>query len=115
MPEAAGIAYERAGSGPPLLLIHGLGGTRGIWRPQMERLTQERDVIAVDMPIGLPERTEGSGRVPEQLIRPLLGARQSSVFAIPSRRAVEATDYAEACAIAAAASGWPPCTTSRSR
>ena len=61
-------------------------------------------VIAVDMPIGLPERTEGSGRVPEQLIRPLLGARQSSVFAIPSRRAVEAMDYAEACAIAAATS-----------
>ena len=51
-------------------------------------------VIAVDMPIGLPERTEGSGRAPEQLIRPLLGARQSSVFAIPSRRAVEAADYA---------------------
>ena len=61
-------------------------------------------VIAVDMPIGLPERTEGSGRAPEQLIRPLLGARQSSVFAIPSRRAVEAVDYAEACTIAAATS-----------
>jgi predicted RNase H-like nuclease len=61
-------------------------------------------VIAVDMPVGLPERTEGSGRLPEQLIRPLLGQRQSSVFAIPSRRAVEAQDYGEACAIAAATS-----------
>jgi pimeloyl-ACP methyl ester carboxylesterase len=48
--QAAGIAYERAGEGPPLVLIHGLGGTRGIWRPQMERLARERDVIAVDMP-----------------------------------------------------------------
>jgi len=47
---AAGIAYERLGSGPPLLLVHGLGGTRGIWRPQIERLAGERDVIAVDMP-----------------------------------------------------------------
>lgn len=47
---AAGIAYERAGEGPPLLLIHGLGGTRGIWRPQLERLAGERDVVAVDMP-----------------------------------------------------------------
>lgn len=47
---AAGIAYERAGSGPPLLLIHGLGGTRGIWRPQIEELAREREVIAVDMP-----------------------------------------------------------------
>jgi len=61
-------------------------------------------VVAVDMPIGLPERTEGSGRPPEQLIRPLLGQRQSSVFAIPSRRAVEAQDYEQACAIAAATS-----------
>ena len=50
MPEAAGIAYERTGAGPPLLLIHGLGATRGIWRPQIERLARERDVIAVDMP-----------------------------------------------------------------
>lgn len=47
---AAGIAYERAGSGPPLVLIHGLGGTRGIWRPQAEELAREREVIAVDMP-----------------------------------------------------------------
>jgi predicted RNase H-like nuclease len=69
-------------------------------------------VIAVDMPIGLPERTDGSGRLPEQLIRPLLGQRQSSVFAIPSRRAVEAEDYGEACTIAAASSE-PPRKVSR--
>ncbi|RDI62335.1 DUF429 domain-containing protein [Microvirga subterranea] len=56
--------------------------------------------IAVDMPIGLPERISGSGRMPEQLVRPLLGARQSSVFAIPSRAAVHAGDYGEACALA---------------
>jgi pimeloyl-ACP methyl ester carboxylesterase len=47
---AAGIAYERVGSGAPLVLIHGLGATRAIWRPQIERLTAERDVIALDMP-----------------------------------------------------------------
>ena len=47
---AAGIAYERSGEGPPLLLIHGLGATREIWRPQVERLAAERDVIRVDMP-----------------------------------------------------------------
>jgi predicted RNase H-like nuclease len=69
-------------------------------------------VIAVDMPIGLPERTEGSGRRPEQVIRPLLGQRQSSVFAIPSRRAVESEDYGDACAIAAATSD-PPRKVSR--
>src|SRR5690242_9950489 len=69
-------------------------------------------VIAVDMPVGLPERTRGSGREPEQMIRPLLGQRQSSVFAIPSRRAVHAADYGEACAVALATSD-PPRKVSR--
>lgn len=69
-------------------------------------------VIAIDMPIGLPEETKGSGRIPEQLIRPLLGQRQSSVFAIPSRRAVYAEDYGEACALALATSD-PPRKVSR--
>ena len=47
---AAGIAYERTGEGPPLLLVHGLGATRAIWRPQVDRVARERDVIALDMP-----------------------------------------------------------------
>lgn len=47
-------------------------------------------VIAVDMPIGLPEFTRRGGRGPEALVRPLLGERQSSVFSIPSRAAVYA-------------------------
>lgn len=47
---AAGIAYERTGAGPPLLLIHGLGASRRIWDPQIERLAAAREVIAVDMP-----------------------------------------------------------------
>jgi pimeloyl-ACP methyl ester carboxylesterase len=44
------ISYERAGSGPTLVLIHGLGATKRVWKPQIERLAQERDVIALDMP-----------------------------------------------------------------
>jgi len=64
-------------------------------------------LIAVDMPIGLPDRIGGSGRGPEQLVRPLLGQRQSSVFAIPARAAVEAHDYAEACRLALATSQPP--------
>ncbi|ESY70628.1 DUF429 domain-containing protein [Mesorhizobium sp. M0051] len=47
-------------------------------------------VIAVDMPIGLPEFSSKGGRGPEALVRPLLGARQSSVFSIPSRAALYA-------------------------
>lgn len=46
-------------------------------------------IIAVDMPIGLPERIIGSGRAPEKLVRPMLGQRQSSVFSIPARAVVE--------------------------
>ncbi|MXQ13438.1 DUF429 domain-containing protein [Microvirga makkahensis] len=75
--------------------------------------TPERPaIVAVDIPIGLPEWTEGSGRIPEQLIRPLLGQRQSSVFAIPSRQAVYAADYGDACALALATSD-PPRKVSR--
>ena len=57
-------------------------------------------VIAIDMPIGLPERTAPGGRPPERAVRGLLGERQSSVFAIPSRDAVYAKDYRDACRIA---------------
>lgn len=47
-------------------------------------------IVAVDMPIGLPEFSSKGGRGPEALVRPLLGARQSSVFSIPSRAALYA-------------------------
>ncbi|TGQ74842.1 DUF429 domain-containing protein [Mesorhizobium sp. M00.F.Ca.ET.186.01.1.1] len=47
-------------------------------------------IIAVDMPIGLPDFSAKGGRGPEALVRPLLGARQSSVFSIPSRAALYA-------------------------
>ena len=58
-------------------------------------------VIAVDMPIGLPQRIGCGGRGPEGAVRPLVGMRRSSVFAVPSRAAVYADDYREACRIAA--------------
>src|SRR6185369_10200375 len=48
--------------------------------------------IAVDMPIGLPERVGLGGRAAENCVRPLLGARQSSVFSVPSRTAIYAAD-----------------------
>jgi len=63
--------------------------------------------IAVDIPIGLPERTGYGGRAAENAIRPLLGARQSSVFSVPSRAAIAATDYRQACTIALATSQPP--------
>jgi predicted RNase H-like nuclease len=51
-------------------------------------------IIAVDMPIGLPDFSVKGGRGPEVLVRPLLRQRQSSVFSIPSRAAI----YAETAA-----------------
>ena len=50
-------------------------------------------VIAVDMPIGLPERTGYGGRAAENAVRPLLGARQSAVFSVPSRGALAETEF----------------------
>lgn len=63
--------------------------------------------LAIDMPIGLPDRIEGPGRGAEKAVRPLLGARQSSVFSIPARAAIEAGEYRAACE-AAWASSDPP-------
>src|SRR5262249_8835038 len=45
-------------------------------------------VIAVDIPIGLPEQAGHGGRRADNMVRPLLGARKSSVVSVPSRRAV---------------------------
>ena len=64
-------------------------------------------VIAVDIPIGLPSRASYGGRAAENAVRPLLGARQSAVFSVPSRAAVMAEDYREACRIASATSDPP--------
>ena len=45
-----GLAYERRGSGPPLVLLHGVGHRRQAWDAVLDRLTPHRDVIAVDLP-----------------------------------------------------------------
>jgi pimeloyl-ACP methyl ester carboxylesterase len=48
--KAAGIAYERAGSGEPLLVLHGTGGSRRHWDPVQAKLAAHHDLIAVDLP-----------------------------------------------------------------
>jgi pimeloyl-ACP methyl ester carboxylesterase len=45
-----GLAFERAGSGPTLVLLHGVGHRRQAWDAVLDRLTPHRDVIAVDLP-----------------------------------------------------------------
>jgi pimeloyl-ACP methyl ester carboxylesterase len=44
------LAYDRRGSGPPLLLIHGIGSRWQVWTPILDLLSAHRDVIAVDLP-----------------------------------------------------------------
>ncbi len=44
------IAYQRTGSGPPLVLLHGILGDSRDWRPQLEDLPDGFDVIAWDAP-----------------------------------------------------------------
>lgn len=46
-------------------------------------------IIAVDIPIGLPDRIQGKGRIAEQTVRPLLAGKASSVFSVPSRETIE--------------------------
>jgi pimeloyl-ACP methyl ester carboxylesterase len=44
------LNYHRVGSGPPLVLIHGIGSRWQMWQPVLDRLAVERDVVAIDLP-----------------------------------------------------------------
>jgi len=45
-----GLAFERRGSGEPLVLLHGMGHRRQAWYPVLGRLAAERTVYALDLP-----------------------------------------------------------------
>jgi predicted RNase H-like nuclease len=98
-------------------MIAGVDGCRGGWfvvtwdgeagsRPVgrvfaefAEVLALPVEIIAVDIPIGFPERAEPGGRRACVEARARLGDRQSSVFSVPSRAAVMCADYREACRV----------------
>ena len=44
------IAWREAGEGPPVVFLHGLGGTRTAWEPQLDGLRDRFRCIAWDMP-----------------------------------------------------------------
>src|SRR3954469_19680173 len=56
------LHHVRRGSGPPLMLLHGLGMDWRGWEPILSRLAQSREVIAVALP--------GHGRSPMLSRRP---------------------------------------------
>jgi pimeloyl-ACP methyl ester carboxylesterase len=69
------LAYDRCGSGSPLVLLHGLGHHRKGWLPVLDLLAERHDVIAVDfpgfgqsppLPPGVPYNTETLGFAVEE-------------------------------------------------
>lgn len=74
------LAYDRAGSGAALVLIHPLGAHRGVWKPVLGLLADRYDVIAVDMP-GFGD----SASLPEEVVATpanIAGAVRSTLTAL---------------------------------
>lgn len=69
------LAYERHGSGSPLVLLHGVGHRRQAWNAVLELLTPHRTVIVVDLP--------GHGESPPLRLagRPAVRAMAEEIFA----------------------------------
>ena len=49
-PDAAETAWERHGSGPPVVLIHGFGLNRAMWQWQLPALVPHFTVLTYDLP-----------------------------------------------------------------
>lgn len=44
------VAYERQGAGEPVVLLHGLGCHRQAWDPVVPLLTEQHEVVTMDLP-----------------------------------------------------------------
>src|SRR5918999_818146 len=58
-------AYEREGSGPPLVLLAGIGMNATAWQPVRSRLAAERELTLIDLPgfgnsAALPDDTDAT-------------------------------------------------------
>ncbi|WP_327585787.1 alpha/beta fold hydrolase [Nonomuraea sp. NBC_00507] len=81
------LAFERRGSGPPLILLHGIGHHWQAWSPVLDRLAASRTVIAIDLPgfgaspglpDGIPYTAESLADAVESFCA-LLGVREPHV------------------------------------
>ena len=102
---------------PEALYVAGVDGCKSGWAVVIRNLQDPTDirfevlsrfaellgyqphlsVLAVDMPIGLPDHIGPEGRGAEKAARKHLGMRQSSVFSVPSRAAVYTEEYKASC------------------
>lgn len=67
------LAFDRAGHGEPLLLLHGIGSTRDDFSALLPRLAEEFDVLSLDLP--------GHGESPIGTERPTVAALTDAVEA----------------------------------
>lgn len=64
------LAYERHGSGEPLVLLHGIGHRRQAWYPVLEEVSRQREVILVDFPgHGESPNLRTNGRPLDEVLR----------------------------------------------
>ncbi|MEE8628560.1 MULTISPECIES: DUF429 domain-containing protein [Methylobacterium] len=81
---------------------HDLEKIRARVLPSLEAICDAPEapaIVAVDIPIGLPDRVGPGGRTAEVLVRALLGPRRASVFPTSARSVVYAPDYTAAIAL----------------
>lgn len=89
------VTLDDAGTWGPVLICRSFA--------DMVSATADAALVLVDIPMGLNDQRYW--RAGDQAARQLLGARRSSIFAVPVRAAVHAPDYATASALNYAATG----------
>ncbi len=72
------VAYAQLGSGPPILLLHGLGGTADFWEPLVERLAPHATLICPDLlGFGFSDKPSGPYSLARHTLAMLAVARAS--------------------------------------
>lgn len=114
-----GVAFERRGAGEPLLLMHGTGGSRSHWRPVVDLLAAQRELLLVDLPghgesdpppAGIPHTPIGYAQVLAQLLDELgIGSAHAAGNSVGGWTALELAKLARAGSVVALAPAglWP--------